>query len=245
MKSDIFSTITQLFSFVSTQFDHKVKSVQDNNEHEFDNSSSRQFFLAHGVQLRMSCSYTSPQNGQAEHLLRTTNNIIHTLLFQASMSPQYWVESIHTTTYLLNNLPRKTIIASYPNTTLYNTLPTYEHLQVLGCACYFNLSTTTPHKLGPRTTWYVFIGYSPDHKGYHCFDLSPIQKSVRVTLADPHWWVTMEEEYSTLMSNNTWDMVLRPRGANVVTGKWIFKQKLKADGTIERYKARWVLRGFT
>jgi hypothetical protein len=55
----------------------------------------------------------------------------------------------------------------------------------------------------------------------------------------------MEEEYSTLMSNNTWDMVLRPRGANVVTGKWIFKQKLKADGTIERYKARWVLCGFT
>jgi len=31
----------------------------------------------------------------------------------------------------------------------------------------------------------------------------------------------------------------------VVTGKWIFKHKFNADGSLERYKARWVLRGFT
>jgi len=31
----------------------------------------------------------------------------------------------------------------------------------------------------------------------------------------------------------------------VVTGKWIFKHKFNADGSLEHYKARWVLRGFT
>jgi len=30
-----------------------------------------------------------------------------------------------------------------------------------------------------------------------------------------------------------------------VSGKWVFKHKFKADGTLERYKTRWVLRGFT
>jgi hypothetical protein len=30
--------------------------------------------------LRMSCPYTSPQNGKAERMIRTTNNIMHTLL---------------------------------------------------------------------------------------------------------------------------------------------------------------------
>jgi hypothetical protein len=48
LKSDAFSTITQFFSFVSTQFGRKVKSVQWDNRHVFDNSS-RKFFLAHDV----------------------------------------------------------------------------------------------------------------------------------------------------------------------------------------------------
>jgi hypothetical protein len=55
----------------------------------------------------------------------------------------------------------------------------------------------------------------------------------------------MEEEYAALKSNGTWDLVPRPPGANVVTGKWIFMHKFNADGTLSRYKARWVLRGFT
>jgi hypothetical protein len=31
----------------------------------------------------------------------------------------------------------------------------------------------------------------------------------------------------------------------VVTGKWIFRHKLASDGSLDHYKARWVLRGFT
>jgi hypothetical protein len=82
-------------------------------------------------------------------------------------------------------------------------------------------------------------------KLYIAATLSPIPKLVRAALADPHWQAAMEEEYSTLISNGTWDLVPRPCDANVVTGKWIFKHKFKADRTLERYKARWVLHGFT
>jgi hypothetical protein len=55
----------------------------------------------------------------------------------------------------------------------------------------------------------------------------------------------MQAEFSALVSNHTWDLLPRPPRSNVVTGKWIFKHKFKADGSFERYKARWVLRGFT
>jgi hypothetical protein len=47
----------------------------------------------------------------------------------------------------------------------------------------------------------------------------------------------MAEEYATLVANQTWDLVPRPLGTNVFTGKWIWTHKRRADGTLERYKA--------
>jgi hypothetical protein len=73
---------------------------------------------------------------------------------------------------------------------------------------------------------------------------SLIPTSARAALADPHWRVAMEDKYGAL-SSGTWKLVPRPQGSNVVTGKWDFTHKLHADGTLDRYKARWVLRGFT
>jgi hypothetical protein len=55
----------------------------------------------------------------------------------------------------------------------------------------------------------------------------------------------MEKEYVALISNGTWEPVPQPQGSNVVTGKWVFTHKLRADRTLDRYKVRWVLRGFT
>jgi hypothetical protein len=74
---------------------------------------------------------------------------------------------------------------------------------------------------------------------------SLITSSTHVVLADPHWLAAMEEEYRALISNGTWELAPRPQGSNVITGKWVFKHKLRADGTLDRYKARWVLWGFT
>jgi hypothetical protein len=73
---------------------------------------------------------------------------------------------------------------------------------------------------------------------------SAIPTSVRATLADLNWCVAMEE-YGALMSNRTWELVPRPHGSNIVTDKWVFTHKFLSDGTFDRYKAHWVLRGFT
>jgi hypothetical protein len=78
-KSDTFATLPHLFAFVSTQFGRTIRSIQCDNGRKFDNSSTRTFFLSRGTQLRMSCPYTSPQNGKAEHMIRTTNDIIRSL----------------------------------------------------------------------------------------------------------------------------------------------------------------------
>ena len=50
--------------------------------------------------------------------------------------------------------------------------------------------------------------------------VSPVRSSVREALADPHWLRAIEEEYAALLANQTWDLVPRLSGCNVVTGKW-------------------------
>jgi hypothetical protein len=54
----------------------------------------------------------------------------------------------------------------------YNTTPSYDHLRLFGYACYPNTFATAPHKLSPRSTHFLSLGYSLDHKGYHCLDLA-------------------------------------------------------------------------
>jgi hypothetical protein len=75
--------------------------------------------------------------------------------------------------------------------------------------------------------------------------MSPIPTFVRTALADSNWRTTMEDEYGALMSNGAWELVARPHGSNIVTGKWIFTHKLRVNGSFDRYKVCWVLRGFT
>jgi hypothetical protein len=119
----------------------------------------------------MSCPYISPQNGKAERILRTINNMLRSLLFQASILA-HWVAGLHIATYLLNHLPTKAISTISPYFALNGVVPSYEHLRVFGCACYPNLSAKATHKLAPRSTRCIFLGYSADHKGYRCLDLT-------------------------------------------------------------------------
>ena len=47
------------------------------------------------------------------------------------------------------------------------------------------------------------------------------------------------------MKNDVWEIVSRPDKKFVVTSKWIFKIRHVANGSIEKYKVRFVARGFS
>ncbi|CAI7805759.1 unnamed protein product [Closterium sp. NIES-54] len=56
----------------------------------------------------------------------------------------------------------------------------------------------------------------------------------------------MDKELKALQERNTWKVVPIgvARNKTILTGKWVFRVKTKADGTIDKFKARWVVRGF-
>ena len=416
-KSEVHQHLVELTALAQTQFNLPVKCFQTDNGTEFVNTATTTFFAARGTLLRLSCPYTSPQNGKAERTIRTLNNSIRTMLLHASMPPAYWAEALAAACYLLNRRPSSSISHEVPFTRLHGQPPTYSHLRVFGCLCYPNLQATSPHKLAPRSAACIFLGYPSSHKGYRCLNLetqriiisrhvvfdetvfpfstasvlpfprsldflldndsvsvpcstvpagggpsstptvapstldgvqpppddepdpalllpggrgpvppspssaspppggcghvpppglpvapfprtysrrpqpvpapsavptapapqaatpsppltrtrtgaiprvsyeglaatsspspSPLPANYRSALADANWRAAMMAEYQALVDNDTWCLVPCPPGANVVTGKWIFRHKFHADGSLARHKARWVVRGFS
>jgi hypothetical protein len=59
-----------------------------------------------------------------------------------------------------------------PYITLHRVAPSYEQLHMFGSACYPNLSTKAAHKLAPQSSRCIFLGYTTDHKGYRCLNIT-------------------------------------------------------------------------
>nr|CAB3463731.1 unnamed protein product [Digitaria exilis] len=347
--SDVLPTIRSFHAYLSTQFRLPLLALQTDNGKEFESHAMRTFLSTHGIAFRLS------------------------------------------STYLMNRRPCTATSNITPFQLLLGTVLDYSSLRVFGSLCYPNLTATTAHKLCPRSTACVFIGYPDDHRGYRCYDLAtkrvitsrhvvfdesqfpfrrPLDRlpstvpspaaiiddtppvrlqhlvapaparvpstplasaTTPATRSSPgdtasatahipsdafhatcgryrghaadydastaltastshdhpcegghstptsqvcgarshdHVYVAvhvigrvhvavlvhvddlsttkaaMQAEFDALQHNSTWTLVDRPPGAQTITGKWVFKHKLRSDGTLERYKARWVVRGF-
>jgi hypothetical protein len=55
----------------------------------------------------------------------------------------------------------------------------------------------------------------------------------------------MAEEHQSIMKNEVWEIVPRPKEKSVVTSKWVYKIKHAADGSMDKYKARFMARRFS
>jgi hypothetical protein len=71
-----------------------------------------------------------------------------------------------------------------------------------------------------------------------------VPTSYRDAERHPEWQLAMAEEIAALERTGTWDLVSPPSGVRPITCKWVYKIKTRSDGSLERYKARLVARGF-
>eukprot|EP00253_Pinus_taeda_P025760 PITA_25760 len=55
----------------------------------------------------------------------------------------------------------------------------------------------------------------------------------------------MNEEYHSLLANDTWDLVPLPKGRKLVRCKWVYRTKYGPDGKVDKHKARLVAKGFS
>lgn len=95
------------------------------------------------------------------------------------------------------------------------------------------------------------------HNTYLCESLNESKQAIALLVKEPdtmeealsglnakEWKNAMNNEYESLLQNNTWTLVTLPEGKRAIPCKWVYKMKTNADGEVVRYKARLVIKGF-
>ncbi|KAL6339591.1 hypothetical protein AAG906_034676 [Vitis piasezkii] len=229
-KSEAFQVFLHFKSQVELQIGHKIKVVQSD----------------WGGEYRSFTQYL------------TSNGIIHRI--SSSLPFKYRDEAFHTSVYLINRLP--TLV-------LKNKSPL--ELKVFCYMCYPNLRPSNHHKLlnhkgykclNPNGNILIsrdiffyehaissFNSSSTSLPYQTSFPLmifpsstsSPTNRPIPPATSNQN---AMTDEYLALLRNDTWNLVPPPTDRKLIGCKWVFKVKENPDGTINKYKALLVAKGF-
>jgi hypothetical protein len=180
-----------------------------------------------------------PPISTSSSLLDTSSHLDHTL---SSSSPS--LDHIET------DSPGQPVSSPLRRSTRVHKPPTYlqdYHCQLAHCVG----STSSPPtassgKPYPLSTSLSYDHLSPTHKFFSLFVTAISEpSSFHQANQSPHWQEAMFAELAALEANNTWTLTPLPPGKHPIGCKWVYKVKLKSDGSLDRYKAKLVAKGYT
>jgi hypothetical protein len=98
----------------------------------------------------------------------------------------------------------------------------------------------------PLAQFFSFKKFSPSHRAFLVsLNTIVIPKTLSEALTNESCKQAMTDELATLEKNKTWKLVKLLVGKKPVSCKWVYTVKYRADGSIERYKARLVAKVYT
>lgn len=166
------SDVLMFKPLVENLFSNRIKILRTDGEGEFVNNTLRSYLSSHGILHQISCPYTLEQNGVAEPKHRHIVETVVTFMSWSSLPLNFWSYAFTAAVFPINRLPSSSFGQKSPFECLYHCLPEYTFLKVFGCACYPLLKPCSSHKLQPKFSQCVFLGYSMESKGYLCYNMS-------------------------------------------------------------------------
>lgn len=124
-----------------------------------------------GVQHLKTPSHTLRHNGTTE---RRHQHIVYTglILHQAKLPHKYCSHAFQTVIYLINRFPTPLLNFSSPYEKIFSKKPNYNKLKVFGCLYIPWLKPYNSNKLQPKSSPWIFLGYSINQSAYFCLDIT-------------------------------------------------------------------------
>ncbi|KAL0367555.1 UNVERIFIED_CONTAM: Retrovirus-related Pol polyprotein from transposon TNT 1-94 [Sesamum radiatum] len=211
-------------------------------------------------------SYSPSSNGVAERKNRTFKDMINSLLLTSGLPKYLWGEALNTACHILNRVPLKHSTStpfelwkdvfpmkiripssvSLDDSLASTSIP--EHVEKMTNVGVNPRSTSLTHEESDEPRWSkrarVVKNFGSDFVTYNIEDDPITFKDAMVSSEAKQWKEAVKSEMDSIVSNGTWKLVDLPLGCTSIGCKWIFKKKLKRDGSVDKFKARLVAKGF-
>lgn len=165
-KSDIFAAFVKYLAKVERETGRKITKIRSGNAKEYDSKEFNQFLETMSIRREFSVEYTPEQNGVAERMNRTIEEMARCMILQSKSPTSLWTEAVNTAAYLRNRCPSKAIGNKTPLEMWSGKKPDVRRLRTFG-------SHVTALKKRPGLIkWeakgedFVFVGYGIGSKGY-------------------------------------------------------------------------------
>ncbi|KAK9194952.1 hypothetical protein WN943_003067 [Citrus x changshan-huyou] len=221
---------------VENQLNRKIKELRSDRGGEY-----AVLFMSlceqSGIIHQVTAPYSPQSNGIAERKNQTLKEMMNAMLISSGFPQNMWGEAVLSTNYLLNKIPRKqedkTSVESrelrqFHETTIENDEASEEEKQEIEV------------RRSKRAR--IEKSFGPDFLTYLLESEPQSFKEVVTSAEGTLWKEAINSEVESILQNHTWELVDLPSGCKPLGYKWIFKRKMKADGSIDKYKARLVIK---
>eukprot|EP00253_Pinus_taeda_P036141 PITA_36141 len=240
-------------TLVENQLGKKIKILRADNGTEYQSNEFNDYYREVGIKRETTTIYTPDQNGVSERKNLTIIEATHAMLHDQGLPKFLWGEYANTIVYVQNRCPHQAL-----------DFKTLEEV-FIGLMYTIDQPLNEPSTSRKRPLWSKdtledvekhiaprgTFRESKESNRYQRYlaAMSMIVQSESCTFEEvvKHqvWKDAMNKEYDSIMKNDVWDVVPRPKDKSVVTSKWFYKIKHGADGSAEKFKARFVARGFS
>ncbi|GJY08567.1 retrovirus-related pol polyprotein from transposon TNT 1-94, partial [Tanacetum coccineum] len=152
---------------IQNQLGCSIVSIRTDYGRELDNEVQfGEFCNANGITHNFSAPHTPQSNGVVERKNKTLQEMSRTILNEQSLPQKFWCNVVDTSTYILNRILIRGILAKTPYELLRGRKPTIAYFKVFGRKCFILNTKDYLTKFDLKSYEGVFLGYSQNSKAY-------------------------------------------------------------------------------
>ena len=167
LKSNTYSAIKALIERAKVETGKRVNFFQSNGGGEYNSKEFAAYFESKGIHHEKTNAYTPQENGMAECMNRTIEEMALYFLKDAGLPKTYWGYAVLYTVYIINRTPTHVIKGDLTPFEAYTkNKPSISHIHIFSCKAFAHIPHEKRQKLDAKTIECTHLGYSEHKRAY-------------------------------------------------------------------------------